>query len=55
MQQLGLERDDDWKPDLSSVKAGFGLDDVGVTLTRADAIAAYEQDRERRGPVTTAL
>jgi 3-isopropylmalate/(R)-2-methylmalate dehydratase small subunit len=32
-----------------------GLDDVGVTLTRADAIAAYEQDRERRGPVTTAL
>jgi len=33
-----------------------GLDDVSVTLTeRADAIAAYERERERRGPVTTAL
>jgi 3-isopropylmalate/(R)-2-methylmalate dehydratase small subunit len=32
-----------------------GLDDVGVTLTHADAIAAYENDRERSGPVTTAL
>jgi 3-isopropylmalate/(R)-2-methylmalate dehydratase small subunit len=31
-----------------------GLDDIGVTLTRADAIEAYERDRERAGPVTTA-
>jgi 3-isopropylmalate/(R)-2-methylmalate dehydratase small subunit len=30
-----------------------GLDDIGVTLQRADAIAAYERDRERAGPVTT--
>ncbi len=32
-----------------------GLDDVGLTLQQADAIAAYENERERRGPVTTAL
>ncbi len=32
-----------------------GLDDIGVTLGQADAIDAYERDREREGPVTTAL
>jgi 3-isopropylmalate/(R)-2-methylmalate dehydratase small subunit len=32
-----------------------GLDDIGITLTQDDAIAAYESDRERSGPVTTAL
>jgi 3-isopropylmalate/(R)-2-methylmalate dehydratase small subunit len=32
-----------------------GLDDIGVTLGQADAIAAYEREREREGPVTTAL
>jgi 3-isopropylmalate/(R)-2-methylmalate dehydratase small subunit len=32
-----------------------GLDDVGVTLAQADSIAAYERERERKGPVTTAL
>jgi 3-isopropylmalate/(R)-2-methylmalate dehydratase small subunit len=32
-----------------------GLDDVGLTLAQEDAIAAYERDRERSGPVTTAL
>jgi 3-isopropylmalate/(R)-2-methylmalate dehydratase small subunit len=32
-----------------------GLDDIGVTLLSADAIAAYESDRERPGPVTTSL
>jgi 3-isopropylmalate/(R)-2-methylmalate dehydratase small subunit len=32
-----------------------GLDDIGVTLSNEDAIAAYERDRERPGPVTTAL
>ncbi len=32
-----------------------GLDDIGVTLQSADAIAAYERDRERAGPLTTAL
>ena len=32
-----------------------GLDDIGVTLQSADAIDAYERERERRGPVTTSL
>jgi 3-isopropylmalate/(R)-2-methylmalate dehydratase small subunit len=32
-----------------------GLDDIGLTLQQEDAIAAYERDRERTGPVTTAL
>jgi len=32
-----------------------GLDDIGLTLRQEDAIAAYERERERPGPVTTAL
>jgi 3-isopropylmalate/(R)-2-methylmalate dehydratase small subunit len=32
-----------------------GLDDIGVTLGSAGDIDAYERDRERAGPVTTAL
>jgi 3-isopropylmalate/(R)-2-methylmalate dehydratase small subunit len=32
-----------------------GLDDIGLTLQQDSAIAAYEAERERRGPVTTAL
>jgi len=32
-----------------------GLDEIGLTLRKEDAIAAYERDRERSGPVTTAL
>ena len=32
-----------------------GLDDVAVTLRESGEIAAYERERERRGPVTTAL
>ncbi len=32
-----------------------GLDDIALTLGQADAIAAFEPDRERTGPVTTAL
>jgi 3-isopropylmalate/(R)-2-methylmalate dehydratase small subunit len=32
-----------------------GLDDIGVTLQQADAIDHYEAERERSGPVTTAL
>jgi 3-isopropylmalate/(R)-2-methylmalate dehydratase small subunit len=32
-----------------------GLDDVGVTLSHEEEIAAYERERERPGPVTTAL
>jgi 3-isopropylmalate/(R)-2-methylmalate dehydratase small subunit len=32
-----------------------GLDDIGLTLSNEGAIAAYEAQRERSGPVTTAL
>jgi 3-isopropylmalate/(R)-2-methylmalate dehydratase small subunit len=32
-----------------------GLDDIGVTLSNESAIDAYEHERERPGPVTTAL
>src|SRR3954454_20204427 len=32
-----------------------GLDDIALTLAQEDAIAAYEAQRERSGPVTTAL
>ncbi len=32
-----------------------GLDDVALTLQQDGAIAAFERDRERAGPVTTAL
>jgi 3-isopropylmalate/(R)-2-methylmalate dehydratase small subunit len=32
-----------------------GLDDIALTLAESEAIEAYERDRERSGPVTTAL
>ena len=32
-----------------------GLDDIGLTLQQEEKIAAYERERERQGPVTTAL
>jgi len=32
-----------------------GLDDIGVTMQQEEAIAAYERERERAGPVTTKL
>ncbi|HWI72036.1 MAG TPA: 3-isopropylmalate dehydratase small subunit [Baekduia sp.] len=32
-----------------------GLDDIALTLQQADSIDAYERDRQRSGPVTTAL
>ena len=32
-----------------------GLDDIALTLQQEDAIRAFERERERRGPVTTAL
>ena len=32
-----------------------GLDDIGLTLSHEAAITSYEADREREGPVTTAL
>ena len=32
-----------------------GLDDIAMSLEREEDIAAYERDRQRPGPVTTAL
>jgi 3-isopropylmalate/(R)-2-methylmalate dehydratase small subunit len=32
-----------------------GLDDIALTLAQDDAIAAYEHERERSGPVTTSI
>jgi 3-isopropylmalate/(R)-2-methylmalate dehydratase small subunit len=32
-----------------------GLDDIALTLQQEDAIAVFEQEHERPGPVTTAL
>jgi 3-isopropylmalate/(R)-2-methylmalate dehydratase small subunit len=32
-----------------------GLDDIAMTLQREDEVAAYERDRERTGPDTTAV
>jgi 3-isopropylmalate/(R)-2-methylmalate dehydratase small subunit len=32
-----------------------GLDDIALTLEQDDAIASYERDRERSGPITSAL
>ena len=32
-----------------------GLDDIALTLEQGDAIATYESERERSGPVTNAL
>ena len=32
-----------------------GLDDIGLTLSHEAQITTYESDREREGPVTTAL
>jgi 3-isopropylmalate/(R)-2-methylmalate dehydratase small subunit len=32
-----------------------GLDDIALTLQRDEEIAAYERERERSGPATTAL
>ena len=32
-----------------------GVDDIGLTLQQQDAIERYERERERPGPVTTAL
>ena len=32
-----------------------GLDDIGLTLARADEIDRYERERERDGPSTLAI
>jgi 3-isopropylmalate/(R)-2-methylmalate dehydratase small subunit len=47
---FAFELDDDTRHRLLN-----GLDDIALTLQQDDAIAAYESDRERPGPVTTSL
>ena len=47
MRQLGLQREEDWKPDLSSVKAGFGLDESTERLTYRQLQARRAQVREK--------
>jgi 3-isopropylmalate/(R)-2-methylmalate dehydratase small subunit len=32
-----------------------GLDDIALTLEQGDSIDSYERDRERAGPITTAI
>jgi ubiquinone biosynthesis protein len=46
MQQLGLQPQEDWKPDLTSMKAGFGLDDNTEQLTHRELQARRAQVRE---------
>jgi ubiquinone biosynthesis protein len=57
MQQLGLERQDDWTPDLSSMRAGFGVDESTERMThrelqarRAKVRETYEGRRRRGRP-----
>jgi 3-isopropylmalate/(R)-2-methylmalate dehydratase small subunit len=47
---VAFELDDDIRHRLLN-----GLDDIALTLQQTDAIEAYERERERAGPVTTAL
>jgi ubiquinone biosynthesis protein len=47
MHQLGLPREEDWKPDLSSVKAGFGVDESTEHLTYRQLQARRAQVREK--------
>jgi 3-isopropylmalate/(R)-2-methylmalate dehydratase small subunit len=49
-RSVPFELDDDVRHRLLN-----GLDDIALTLQQSDAIDAYERDRERAGPVTTAL
>jgi 3-isopropylmalate/(R)-2-methylmalate dehydratase small subunit len=47
---VGFELEDETRHRLLN-----GLDDIALTLQQTDAIEAYEAERERSGPVTTAL
>jgi len=49
-RELGFEIDAEIRHRLLN-----GLDEISMTLEHGDAIDAYERDRERPGPVTTAL
>jgi ubiquinone biosynthesis protein len=47
MQQLGLEAQESWQPDLTSVKAGFGLDDSTEHMTHRELQARRAEIREK--------
>ncbi|HEX3795689.1 MAG TPA: AarF/UbiB family protein [Acidimicrobiales bacterium] len=47
MQQLGLEQQADWAPDLSSIKGGLGLDDDVERLTHRDIQARRAEVRAK--------
>ena len=54
MRWPGGDRGFDIDPDIKH-RLLNGLDDIALSLQEDDAIDAYERDRERTGPVTTAL
>jgi ubiquinone biosynthesis protein len=45
--QLGLEADAAWSPDMSGIRAGFGLDDSTPSLTHRELQARRAQVREK--------
>jgi len=47
MSQLGLEHQEDWTPDLSGFRAGFGVDESTESLTHRDIQARRAQVREK--------
>jgi ubiquinone biosynthesis protein len=47
MQQLGLEAQHSWQPDLTSVKASFGLDDTTQGMTHRELQGRRAQIREK--------
>jgi ubiquinone biosynthesis protein len=47
MEQLGLEAQADWAPDMAGIKAGFGLDETTEHLTHRELQARRAQVREK--------
>ncbi len=47
MSQLGLEHQADWTPDMTGVRAGFGLDESTPTLTHRELQARRAQVRDK--------
>jgi ubiquinone biosynthesis protein len=47
MAQLGLEAQEGWEPDMTSLKAGFGLDDTTQSMTHRELQERRAQVREK--------
>jgi ubiquinone biosynthesis protein len=47
MAQLGLESETDWRPNMTGVKAGFGLDDTTEGMTHRELQERRSQVREK--------